>query len=49
MGLRDDKYELEGVVELDDAFFKTHTDEEKDEILKKSTRKSRTNDSTCNG
>lgn len=29
MGLRDDKYELEGVVELDDAFFKTHSDDKK--------------------
>lgn len=35
MGLRDDKYELEGVVELDDAFFKTHTDDEKDEHNKR--------------
>ena len=30
MGLRDDQYELDGVVEIDDAFFKTHTDEEMD-------------------
>ena len=26
MGMRDDKYDLEGVVELDDAFFKTHSE-----------------------
>jgi transposase-like protein len=26
MGNRDEKYELDGVVELDDAFFKTHSD-----------------------
>ena len=30
MGMRDDNYDLESVVELDDAFFKTHS-EEKDE------------------
>ena len=26
MGMRDDNYDLQGIVELDDAFFKTHTD-----------------------
>jgi len=35
MGLRDDKYELEGVVELDDAFFKTHSDKEKEDLNKR--------------
>ena len=35
MGLRDDKYELEGVVELDDAFFKTHSDKEKEDTTKR--------------
>lgn len=35
MGLRDDHYELEGVVELDDAFFKTHADDEEDEPTKR--------------
>lgn len=35
MGLRDDQYELDGVVEIDDAFFKTHTDEEIDEEKKR--------------
>ena len=29
MGMRDDNYDLEGVVELDDAFFKTHSEDEK--------------------
>jgi DNA-directed RNA polymerase subunit RPC12/RpoP len=29
MGARDNKYELDGVVELDDAFFKTHSDKAK--------------------
>ena len=28
MGLRDSKYMLDGVIELDDAFYKTHKDEE---------------------
>jgi len=35
MGLRDDKYELEGVVELDDAFFKTHSDRENEDETKR--------------
>ena len=35
MGLRDDKYEMDGVVELDDAFFKTHNDESSDEPTKR--------------
>jgi hypothetical protein len=35
MGLRDDKYDLEGVVELDDAFFKTHSDNEKEDSSKR--------------
>jgi len=35
MGLRDDKYELKGVVELDDAFFKTHSDKEKEDTTKR--------------
>lgn len=35
MGLRDDKYELDGVVELDDAFFKTHSDDSSDEPTKR--------------
>jgi len=35
MGLRDNKYEFEGVVELDDAFFKTHSDDEKDSKTKR--------------
>lgn len=35
MGLRDDQYELDGVVELDDAFFKTHRDEISDEPTKR--------------
>ena len=35
MGLRDDKYELDGVVELDDAFFKTHSDKEKEDTTKR--------------
>lgn len=35
MGLRDDKYDLEGVVELDDAFFKTHSEDEKTGITKR--------------
>ena len=29
METRDNKYELDGVVELDDAFFKTHSDNKK--------------------
>ena len=29
MGSRDDKYELDWVVELDDTFFKTHSDNKK--------------------
>jgi len=28
MGLRDEQYEFDGVVEIDDAFFKTHVDDE---------------------
>ena len=36
MGLRDENYEFDGVVEIDDAFFKTHTDQEdKDEPTKR--------------
>jgi len=35
MGMRDDKYDLDGVVELDDAFFKTHSDEKSDEPTKR--------------
>jgi len=35
MGLRDDKYEMDGVVELDDAFFKTHNDESSHEPTKR--------------
>ena len=35
MGLRDDKYELEGVLEIDDAFFKTHSDNEKEDPTKR--------------
>ena len=34
MGARDDKYELDGVVELDDAFFKTHSDKPKNDKTK---------------
>lgn len=34
MGARDNKYELDGVIELDDAFFKTHSDKEKEEKTK---------------
>ena len=35
MGMRDDKYDLEGVVELDDAFFKSHSDDKTDEPTKR--------------
>jgi len=35
MGLRDDLYDLEGVVELDDSFFKTHSDLASEEPLKR--------------
>lgn len=36
MGLRDEQYEFDGVVEIDDAFFKTHVDDEdKKENLKR--------------
>ncbi len=31
MGIRDDQYDMEGVVELDDAIFKTHSDDSSDE------------------
>jgi len=34
MGARDNKYKLDGVVELDDAFFKTHSDKEKEDNTK---------------
>ena len=35
MGMRDDKYDLQGVVELDDAFFKSHSDTKSDEQTKR--------------
>jgi hypothetical protein len=35
MGMRDDNYELEGVVEIDDAFFKTHSDNKVDAPIKR--------------
>jgi hypothetical protein len=35
MGMRDDKYDLQGIVELDDAFFKTHSDDTTDEPTKR--------------
>jgi hypothetical protein len=35
MGLRDDKYNLDGVVELDDAFFKTHNNNLSNEAPKR--------------
>jgi hypothetical protein len=35
MGMRDDKYDLQGVVELDDAFFKSHSDDKSDEPTKR--------------
>lgn len=35
MGLRDDLYELDGIVEVDDAFFKTHSDNKDDEPSKR--------------
>jgi len=35
MGLREDKYELDGVVELDDAFFKTNTNDKKETPTKR--------------
>jgi len=34
MGFRDDKYELDGVIELDDALLKTHLDMEKEDKIK---------------
>jgi hypothetical protein len=38
MGNRDDNYEFDGVVEIDDAFFKTHTNEEDKDKPKKRGR-----------
>ena len=35
MGMRDDKYDLQGVVELDDAFFRSHSDEKPNEPIKR--------------
>lgn len=35
MGLREDKYELEGVVELDDSFFKTYSESSEVEPIKR--------------
>jgi len=35
MGLRDDKYEFVGVVEVDDAFYRTHSDEDADHKTKR--------------
>ena len=35
MGMRDDKYDLQGVVELDDAFFKSYSDELSDKPTKR--------------
>ena len=35
MGHRDDKYDLDGVVELDDAFFKTHNESDDDQPTKR--------------
>jgi hypothetical protein len=35
MGMRDDKYDLQGVVELDDAFFKSYSEENTDDITKR--------------
>ena len=35
MGMRDDKYDLKGVVELDDAFFKSYSEEKTDETTKR--------------
>lgn len=35
MGIRDDQYDMDGVVELDDAFFKTHNDDFSDEPTKR--------------
>lgn len=35
MGIRDEKYDFEGVVELDDAFFKTHSEDEDEEPPKR--------------
>jgi hypothetical protein len=35
MGLRDDKYNMEGVVELDDSFFKTYGQSTENEPLKR--------------
>jgi len=35
MGMRDDKYDLQGVVELDDAFFKSYSEAKTDETTKR--------------
>lgn len=35
MGMRDDRYDLQGLVDLDDAFFKSHTDEPLEEPIKR--------------
>lgn len=35
MGQRDDKYMLDGIIEVDDAFYKTHSDEIDEEKLKR--------------
>ena len=35
MGIGDEKYDFGGVVERDDAFFKTYSDEEEDESPKR--------------
>lgn len=39
MGIRDDKYEFEGVVEVDDAFFKTYSIDNKDDTEDESPTK----------
>ncbi len=38
MGLRDENYEFDGVVEIDDAFFKTHSNEQNTDKIQKRGR-----------
>jgi len=42
MGLREDKYDLDGIVEVDDAFFNAHSDDKIEGKTKRGRGKSTT-------